>query len=101
MNTEAYTVAVEKGLEDLIPEFLKNRHREVATLQAAVAAADFEQLRQAGHRMRGVGTPYGFDRISELGKQIEDSAKAGNGAEVETALAQYADYLSRLKIVYA
>jgi HPt (histidine-containing phosphotransfer) domain-containing protein len=62
MNDDALTVKVSKDIEDLIPAFLANRKKEVETLRAALAAGDFEQLRQVGHRMRGVGHSYGFDR---------------------------------------
>src|SRR2546422_6010947 len=50
MNDEAYKVTVAKDLEDLIPAFMRNRNKELETLKVALAAADFEQLRQLGHR---------------------------------------------------
>jgi HPt (histidine-containing phosphotransfer) domain-containing protein len=74
MNHQAITVIVAKDLEDLIPTFMANRTKEVATLSAALGAGDMEQLRQLGHRMKGVGNSYGFEQISILGKQIEDRA---------------------------
>ena len=50
-----YVVTVAKDLEDLIPVFFRNRQKEVEALRAALTAGDFEQLRQLGHRMKGVG----------------------------------------------
>ena len=100
MTDQTITVTVAKDLEDLIPTFMKNRAKELDTLKAAVAAGDFEQLRQLGHRMKGVGNSYGFEQVSHLGKQIEDGAKAGNQAAIEANLVEYADYLARVKIVY-
>jgi HPt (histidine-containing phosphotransfer) domain-containing protein len=94
------TVIVAKDLEDLIPTFMKNRAKELDSLRAAVAAGDMEQLRQLGHRMKGVGDSYGFEKVSLLGKQIEDGAKSGNRAGLETCVADYADYLARVSIVY-
>ena len=98
--SEPITVVVAKDLEDLIPTFMKNRNKEVETLRAALAGGDFEQLRQLGHRMKGVGISYGFDLVSALGKQIEDGAKAGDKPGLEARIAEYADYLARVKIVY-
>ena len=74
--SDIHVVKVAKDLEDLIPVFMKNRAKEVDTLRAAVGASDFEQLRQLGHRMKGVGNSYGFAHVSTLGKRIEDAAKA-------------------------
>ena len=100
MPEKAYTVTVAKNLEDLIPGFVENRRKELESLRAALAAGAFEQLRQLGHRMKGVGTSYGFDRVSALGRQIEDGARAGDRDVVEARIAEYAEYLARVHVVY-
>jgi HPt (histidine-containing phosphotransfer) domain-containing protein len=100
MNNNAYKVTVARDLEDLIPVFLRNRKKELETLRAALAAADFEQLRQLGHRMKGVGNSYGFERVSVLGKRVEDGARSGDRASLEDCIAQYEDYLARVQVAY-
>ncbi|MGH8703877.1 MAG: Hpt domain-containing protein [Burkholderiales bacterium] len=100
MPDQSHTVTVAKDLEDLIPTFFKNRHKELETLRAALAAGDFEQLRQLGHRMKGVGNSYGFEKVSALGKHIEDGARGGDRAGIESRIAEYADYLANVKVVY-
>src|SRR5215212_10149954 len=74
MSEQGYKVKVAKDLADLIPMFMSNRKKELDALRAALAAADFEQLRQIVHRMRGVGNSYGFELVSTIGKHIEDGA---------------------------
>jgi HPt (histidine-containing phosphotransfer) domain-containing protein len=100
MTGPAYKVKVDKDLEDLIPTYMSNRRKELDALRAALAAADFERLRQLGHRMRGVGNSYGFDDVTDLGKLIEEGARAGDKAGLEKHIAQYGDYLSRVEIAY-
>ncbi|HWI39649.1 MAG TPA: Hpt domain-containing protein [Burkholderiales bacterium] len=100
MDESLLKVTVERDLEDLIPVFLKNRHKELDTLRVALAAADFEQLRQLGHRMKGVGHSYGFDHVSTLGKHIEDGARSGDRASLDARIREYADYLARVQISY-
>jgi HPt (histidine-containing phosphotransfer) domain-containing protein len=100
MGDDAYKVKVAKDLQDLIPGYLNNRKKELDTLRAALAAADFEQLRQVGHRMRGVGNSYGFERVSSLGKEIEDGARSGDKASLEAHIAAYGEYLSKLQVAY-
>ena len=75
--SEPIIVTVAKDLEDLVPTFMKNRGKELETLRTALAAGDFEQLRQIGHRMKGVGNSYGFEKVSLLGQQIEDRRQGG------------------------
>jgi HPt (histidine-containing phosphotransfer) domain-containing protein len=100
MAADDYKVTVAKDLEDLIPVFMKNRHKELDTLRVALASADFEQLRQLGHRMKGVGNSYGFARVSTLGKSIEDGARSGDRAALQASITEYQDYLSKVQITY-
>ena len=100
MNAANYKVTVARDLEDLVPVFMSNRKKELDTLRVALASADFEQLRQLGHRMKGVGNSYGFNHVSTLGKYIEDGARSGDRAGLEARIAEYADYLSKVQIAY-
>jgi HPt (histidine-containing phosphotransfer) domain-containing protein len=100
MTETNLTVTVAKDLEDLIPVFMTNRNKEVDTLRGALAAGDFEQLRQLGHRMKGVGKSYGFNTVSDIGKRVEDAAATGDRPAIDTCISEYADYLSKVKVVY-
>jgi HPt (histidine-containing phosphotransfer) domain-containing protein len=100
MGDDGYIVKVAKDLEDLIPTFLNNRKKELENLRSALAAADFEQLRQLGHRMRGVGNSYGFERVTLLGKEIEDGARGADKASLERHIAAYGEYLSKVQVAY-
>ena len=91
---------MEKHLEDLIPTFMRNRQKEHDALKVALAASDFEQLRQLGHRMKGVGNSYGFTHISTIGKRVEDGARAGDRAGLAATIGEYGEYLSRVQITY-
>lgn len=98
--SRSITVTVAKDLADLIPVFFKNRQKELETLRAALATGDFEQLRQLGHRMKGVGNSYGFAKVSEIGKRVEDGAKSGDRTGIDTCISEYSDYLSKVQVVY-
>ena len=89
-----YTAVVAKDLEDLIPVFLRNRGKEVESLRAALGAGDYDQLKQLGHRMKGVGNSYGFAPISDFGKVIEDGAKTADEAALGSCIDTYADACS-------
>jgi HPt (histidine-containing phosphotransfer) domain-containing protein len=100
MAKSSPTVTVAKDLADLIPVFFQNRHKELESLRSALAGADFEQLRHLGHRMKGVGASYGFTTVSEIGKRIEDGARSSDRAAIDACIAEYADYLSTVQVVY-
>jgi HPt (histidine-containing phosphotransfer) domain-containing protein len=100
MTDHHLTVTVAKDLEDLIPVFMTNRAKEIDALRTALAAGDFEQLKQLGHRMKGVGRSYGFILVSDIGKRIEDGAAQKDKGAIGVSIGEYADYLSKVKVVY-
>ena len=100
MTDHKLTVTVAKDLADLIPVFFENRKKEIASLRAALATGNFEQLRQLGHRMKGVGNSYGFAAISDIGKRVEDGAKVADKAGINACVGEYANYLSKVQVVY-
>jgi len=50
--------------------------------------------------MKGVGSSYGFEKVSQFGQVIEDRAKAADGAALAASIDEYARYLARVQIVY-
>ena len=97
---EPYTVILARNFEELVPGFIENRHRELEELRGALAAGRYDQLGHIGHRMRGIGSTYGFDRVSTLGGELEERAAASDREGLDALIAGYADYLARLKVVY-
>jgi two-component system sensor histidine kinase/response regulator len=83
----------------LVPNFLKNREKDIKEVENSLKKEDFETIQRLGHSMKGSGSIYGFDGITELGKTIEASAKSKNTAEIKNSLAELKDYLSRVEIV--
>src|SRR3954467_10107899 len=100
MDASHYKVTVARDLEDLIPVFMSNRRKELDTLRLALASADFDQLRQLGHRMKGVGYSYGFDHASTPGKQNAERARSGDRAALEARIGEYSDYLAKVQVVF-
>ena len=94
------TVILSRRFEELIPGFIENRRKELEELRGALDAGRYEQLGELGHRMRGIGSSYGFDRVSDLGGQIEERAAASDRAGLAARIAEYAEYLARVKVVY-
>jgi HPt (histidine-containing phosphotransfer) domain-containing protein len=95
-----YKVSVDKDLEEIIPGYLDSRRGELPGLFAFHAAGDLDSLRKTGHKLAGSGGGYGFDRLSELGKQLEMQALGGDAAACEATLAALKDYIENLEVVY-
>lgn len=93
-------VAIDPDLRELIPGFLENRRNDVRRLHGALTSLDFETIRILGHRMRGDGGGYGFDRISTIGHAIEQAAGERNLERLTTSVEELTQYLDRLEVVY-
>ena len=100
MSTERIQVSIDPDLEDLIPGFLENRSKDLDAMKEALSTGDFETLRSIGHSLKGVGGGYGFDRISEIGAEIESLAKLSDLEGITPQVEDLADYLGRLEVVY-
>jgi HPt (histidine-containing phosphotransfer) domain-containing protein len=97
--TERIQVRIDPDISELVPGFLDNRRRDVERLLALAAVGDFGEIRLIGHSMKGAGGGYGFDRITELGAEIELAALAADAAAVRVAAESLGSYLGRLDIV--
>jgi len=87
---EPILVQVDPDLKELIPEFLRHRHDDVAALRNAIAL---------GHRLRGTGGGYGFDALTDLDHHLEDAARAEDAPAVRKWTDDLASYLDRVVVV--
>lgn len=96
----SYRVSIDLELKDLAPGYVENRKKELPGLLALSAAGDLDALRKAGHKLAGSGGGYGFDRLSELGKELETLARAGDLPGAAGCLERLKEYLENLEITY-
>jgi len=69
-------------IADLVPGYLDNRRRDVASLEQALAGGDLDTVAHLAHNMKGTGAGYGLPWVSELGAELERAAREG---DVESA----------------
>lgn len=100
MTNEKIIVRIDdEDMLEIIPDYLESRRDELAVLQDAVAQQDFATLCGIGHKLKGSGGSFGFDRISEIGSHLESSAKAQDLQAIEQEIAKLRDYLDRVEVV--
>ena len=99
MSKNEIVVTVDAALADLVPTFLANCRAHARTLRAAAAAGDLSTARSVGHNLSGSGSSYGFDRVSEFGREIERTAGAEDTRALSDLAQQLEDYLARVRPV--
>ena len=99
-STDRITVRIDRDLEDIVPAFLANRQKDLQTIRSALAEHDFDAIRVLGHRMKGDGGGYGFDRITEIGGVMELAASRRDYPAIEQHTAELEDFLTRVTVIY-
>lgn len=93
-------VQIKSDVAELVPVFLETRKKDIIKLMEALNQGDFEAIRRLGHDMKGAGGGYGFDYVSEIGKAIEEAAKAKDSKETMRWIGELASYLDNVEIIY-
>lgn len=93
-------VEVDEDLSDLIPGFLTHKRADVATIVDAIARRDYAEIGRVAHRIKGEGTSYGFETMTEMGRSLEQAAAIHDDGAVATLARQLLNYMDRLEIVY-
>ena len=69
-------VRIDPELEDLRPLFLRTVRDFQSQLADAITTKDFVTMQRSGHSLKGLGSTYTVDEISQAGKIIEIAAKS-------------------------
>jgi hypothetical protein len=91
---------VPMDLNDIFPEFLENRRKEIAAIPESLARGDFKQIRTWGHNMAGCGEGYGVPAISEIGRALETAALASDAASIRLCASQLAQLVNDVEVIY-
>ena len=94
------TVKIDSDLKELIPVFMDNREADIAALKKNLEAENFAEIEKIGHQLKGVGGSYGFDYITEIGREIENTANKNNIAELEQLINELETYIDTVEINY-
>jgi HPt (histidine-containing phosphotransfer) domain-containing protein len=91
-------VEVDEELSDLIPGFLARKRDEANAILDAAQRDDYTVISRLAHRIKGEGGSYGFEKMTEIGRALEDAAKLRNDVSVTHAANELLDYLEHLDI---
>ena len=99
MSQEKIRVFIDdEDILELVPIYLSGRRDELDLLDKAATASDFATLRDIGHKLRGSGGGFGFERISEIGGHLEAAAKVQDLRSARLEVSALRDYLERVEV---
>ena len=98
-SQEKILVRADARLRAVIPGYLDNRRRDVAAMLAALDQADYQAIRELGHKMSGTGGGYGFPRITTIGGAIEKAAMEQSPGEIRVLAGELSRYIEQVEVV--
>ena len=100
MSKNDLVVRVAAELQPLMPRFLEGRRKDLAALQDALLARDFERVRQIAHGLKGVGGGYGFPALTQWGGELELQARESDAAALSYTLAAMRTYMDNVRVEF-
>ncbi|MBF6569581.1 MAG: response regulator [Candidatus Binataceae bacterium] len=98
LNMAKLVTPVDAALIDLMPEFLARKREDTVAIESAVNRLDFETMRLLGHRIKGEGSSYGLETISEIGAALEDAGHRHDGPSARKLANALTNYLARVTV---
>jgi signal transduction histidine kinase/DNA-binding NarL/FixJ family response regulator len=94
-------IFIEQGMEEVVPRYLDKRRAEIPIYRKALEDANFEAIRNLGHKMKGTGAGYGFPKLTDLGDALESAARRADAAEIRINTDALARYLDTVELEYS
>jgi HPt (histidine-containing phosphotransfer) domain-containing protein len=88
-------------MEDVVPVYLNKRRAEIAIYRKALAANNFEAIRNLGHKLKGTGAGYGFPTLTDLGDALESAAKREDAEAIRLGIDELNRYLENVQLEYS
>ena len=73
--------------------YINHTSNELAKIQEDIDTVEIASLRTFGHNIKGSGGMYGFGEVTDLGTEIEASAKANDRNKIKSLLEELSSFL--------
>lgn len=94
-STNTYKIPPE--LMDIIPGYISRRDQDILFLKESLTHADFSAISMLGHKLKGNGASFGFDRISELGADLMLACDTKSTANVQQLIFDLENEIKAIK----
>ena len=73
--------------------YVNHTSKELAIIKENIDTVEIDSLRTFGHNIKGSGGMYGFGEVTNLGTEIEASAKANDRSKIKSLLDELSTFL--------
>jgi len=90
-------LVLDNDIEDLIPAFIEARIDDCRKGVKEISQGNLTEASGIAHRLKGVGTMYGFDYISRIGEEIESTVKSVDKESSKGKFLDLIEYLEKIE----
>ena len=94
-----FTVEIDQELLDVIDDYIGSVKNDCQAVKQALKENDFKKIYGIGHDLKGSGSGYGLDQITEIGRNICNLAQENKSKDILTQVRHLEDYLGRINMV--
>ena len=76
--------------------YLERRSTDMEVLGKALADKNYLEFNRIGHQIRGNAPSYGFEDLSDVGREIEIAGKNCDGQKAKKAILSLKNWLSKV-----
>ena len=87
-------------IEELIPNYLDNRVKEIEELKSLNSKGDLIALGKLAHKIAGNSGSYGFNDMGTYAKEIERLCGSGTQEGISDLITNIETYLANIEIKY-
>ena len=98
MTTTKTKVEIDSDLQDLIPQFLENRKKDIQLMEELVIKNDLTAIGQLAHKMKGASAGYGFAALSNISSQIETAARNNNPTPIPQLVVDMRTHFENIEV---
>jgi HPt (histidine-containing phosphotransfer) domain-containing protein len=79
----------------LAPGYLLRRTQDLRNIAEAIKSGNFSRIQTIGHQLKGNAVSFGFDELSEIGRDLEAAAEAKDLEDLSRILKRAQLYLDK------
>ncbi|MBC7534002.1 MAG: hypothetical protein H7318_20740 [Oligoflexus sp.] len=87
-------VEFDRGLQDVVPRYIRGRQEDLGYLQLALSRKDFPAIEKISKRVAATAESVGMKVLSDISREIVEHAGEHRQEECEASVAKMRDFLS-------
>lgn len=93
-------VEIDADLQDLVPQFVENRKKDLESLQQLLETCDMTGMAHLTHKIKGAAAGYGFNELSDYAALMEKASKANDLDALKDLLSRMRTHFLNVEVRY-